>query len=708
MTSRLDHTGRVAPPRLLPSLLRAGSDLVLVLDPGGDLLPTDGRIWPLLGLDEPSGQHPLRFAELFPGVRQPVCPAPGCAAPTDFNPVQLQRPDGRRIWVLLKTVALPPPDRGQHLLLIQEPSTIRRIVDRLDYVEDHDPATGLLSRNRGRQELRQLLATGMPGCSLLISVQGNVPLPRATLERGLLLLVEGCRAVPGLEPVIARHDQNELLVLSLHPQALPSEAAVQALKASLTERLTTALRAEIPRGGAGLSVETGFARWDNLGHGATAILEALRLDQGSGPGGETSGGTADHRELVRALEAGEMVFHIEPQVRAWDGAITGGELLIRWQHPDRGLIFPGAFIEGLEAPRCADAFLRWSVDTAVAVARQLRASLGSWFPLSLNIPGSAFGPRLLRLLQERAQAAGLPPQMLELEITERLIAEDAAQSLACLQGLHAAGFRIAVDDFGTGYSSLSYIRNVPLDRLKVDRAFVLGIAESEEDRLITTAIISLSRVLDIGVVVEGVETAEQAQILRDLGAETYQGYLFGRAMPVADFAELVGRGQPSVVASGATTGEDPIDFDTLQRERLRQLETVVWKRSFSTDLVSVDDEHRALINLLNSLSNTMREASTNLDVAIALDHLARETHSHFQHEEQVMANIGYDRLAIHRSCHADLLAEFGRRRDSLVQQFRQGEFEALIAYLKVWLLQHLVSEDTRLHRFLNRSGGQPA
>ena len=668
----------------VPALLRASTEVVAILGGDGVLIPSDGRLWELLGLAEGSEPGPLRFERFFPDVTIRTA-EPGRS---DFVPVQLRRADGMRSWVLLKSVPLPPPRDGQHLLLIQEPSAVRRIVDRLDFVEDFDPATGLFSRNRGHQQLKQLIASGTPGCCVLITLNAppSAPLTRTALEVLLQTVVAACQQEPGLEPTVARNAEAELLLLSLSPQLLATPEAVQAFKA----RIAAAVAREQP----GVPVTTGVSNWDSDAPSATAVLDAVRLDQGNGDGAKrASHAESTHQELLRAMAAGEMVFHIEPQVRASDGEPSGGELLLRWHHPQRGTISPGAFIEQLEHPSCSSTFINWSIDTALQTLTALRERLGEWFPLSLNLSGSAFREDLPSLLSERASRAGVPPAMLELEITERLIAEQAEEASTCLRDLRAAGFRIAVDDFGTGYSSLAYIRDFPLDRLKVDRSFVMGIAESEEDRLITTAIISLSHVLDLSVVVEGVESSEQAQILRELGAETLQGYLFSHPLPLDAFVDLLQEHRQH------RADADLQSLGDLQQQRE---EPVVWKRSFSTDLVSVDEQHRHLIDLLNQLTSTLREAPDTLDIALALQNLGRETSQHFSHEEQVMANISYDRLELHRQKHQALLAEFSERSTALVEQARLGEIEDLIAYLKFWLLHHLMSEDTRLHRFLNQ------
>lgn len=246
-------------------------------------------------------------------------------------------------------MALPPPDRGQHLLLIQEPSALRRIVDRLNFVENFDPATGLFSGNRGQQQLKQLVASGTSGCCLLITLnpaQAN-RLTRPGIDSLLQRIVAVCQAVPGLEPTVARNGEAELLVLSLHPERLATAQTVQELKAAIAAAVA-AQQAEV-------QVQTGFCHWSSEAPSATAILEEALSDQLGGDGGDGGDQRARHaanrQALLQAIEAGQLVFHIEPQVRASDGVLQGGELLVRWQHPEQGMVLPGQFIHHLEQPK---------------------------------------------------------------------------------------------------------------------------------------------------------------------------------------------------------------------------------------------------------------------------------------------------------------------------------------------------------------------
>ncbi|MFT3813362.1 MAG: EAL domain-containing protein [Acidovorax sp.] len=241
--------------------------------------------------------------------------------------------------------------------------------------------------------------------------------------------------------------------------------------------------------------------------------------------------------LTRAIDAGELALYLQPIVDMHDGRIAGAEALVRWLHPERGLLAPGAFLHLLEDH--ADMHLRfgtWVVDTALGLAGSLMQS-GLHLPISVNIaPEHLHQPGFAQWMRQRlALHPGVPPARLSLELTESAAlydTEHAARELAELRGL---GMGIAFDDFGTGYSSLAYLRHLPLDQLKIDRSFVNGMGQDTNDRAIVQGVIGLAQSFGCGIVAEGVETAAQGRMLLGMGCRLGQGYGIARPMPAADF-----------------------------------------------------------------------------------------------------------------------------------------------------------------------------
>jgi diguanylate cyclase (GGDEF)-like protein len=244
--------------------------------------------------------------------------------------------------------------------------------------------------------------------------------------------------------------------------------------------------------------------------------------------------------LRRAIERHEFVVHYQTQVDARDGRIIGLEALIRWKHPDLGLIQPGQFIPLAEQTGLIQALDEWVLAQTCAQGSRWQAAGLPDLRLSVNLSGHQFRrPELARRIAEVAAAAGVDPRRVELEITESVIMQDAVQATNILNELKSHGFRIAVDDFGTGYSSLSYLRRFRIDSLKIDRSFVRDIISNPDDAAIVSAIVTLARTLKIDVVAEGVENALQREFLRDQGCALMQGYLFSRPLPAEEVERLV-------------------------------------------------------------------------------------------------------------------------------------------------------------------------
>ena len=240
------------------------------------------------------------------------------------------------------------------------------------------------------------------------------------------------------------------------------------------------------------------------------------------------------RELRLALERDQLSLDYQPIVRIDDGTMAGLEALLRWRHPRLGQVPPAEFVPLLEETGFIREVGGWVLSRACAKLAQWRAQRGD-LRISVNLSSRqiALGLSAAEVLKT-IDSAGLPPDAVTLEITEGLMLEGSAKVRSWLEDVHTAGVGLAVDDFGTGYSSLGYLKRFPMDRLKIDRSFVLGLPDSREDALLVRAIHSMATSLDLKVVAEGIETAEQAGFLADLGCELGQGFLYSR--PVAEDA----------------------------------------------------------------------------------------------------------------------------------------------------------------------------
>ena len=243
--------------------------------------------------------------------------------------------------------------------------------------------------------------------------------------------------------------------------------------------------------------------------------------------------------LRLALERGEFGLVYQPQFDVAAGRIKSVEALIRWLHPERGVIEPAEFIPLAEENGLIIPIGQWVLHAACAdAARWQRA--GHDLRVAVNLSPLQFkDPNLIQTVLGALAQTALPPELLELEITEGAVMEDSGATLATLGALRDAGVQVALDDFGTGYSCMSYLKRMPLNNLKVDRSFVKGLPHDEENFAIVRAILSLAKSLGFSVTAEGVETSEQSQVLRNLACDTLQGYYFSRPVPAAEISALL-------------------------------------------------------------------------------------------------------------------------------------------------------------------------
>lgn|GEM_PF-1895361 len=244
--------------------------------------------------------------------------------------------------------------------------------------------------------------------------------------------------------------------------------------------------------------------------------------------------------LRNAIEQQQFILYFQPQIDISNGQVIGAEALIRWLHPEKGLLPPGAFIPCAEASGQITAIGEWVMREACRKCVQWR-ELGIEIPrIAINISGHQFnGTSLVTTLKDILNATGCPASALELEITESVLMDNPERSATMLEALQTLGADIAIDDFGTGYSSLSYLKRLPINKLKIDRSFIDELHLDGHDQAITRAIIALAQSLKLEVIAEGVENIEQLNRLRDLGCNQVQGYHFSRPLPETEFLAYV-------------------------------------------------------------------------------------------------------------------------------------------------------------------------
>lgn len=422
----------------------------------------------------------------------------------------------------------------------------------------HEWVTGLPNRRR----LEQAWGPGAPGPgngpaeTLLLVGLDRFQMVTGTFGHlvGDQLLVAVSRWIRGvLDPAAA---DTELYYLSpgvwlIRVRGLDPRA-VEGLAARLLELSRTPMALEEREVNTSCSIgvtrypEDGASIGELLSNGDAALRQAYRAGghcyrcYEPGMGDQDAQRLSTESALRKAIEHDELVLHYQPKVDAHTGAVVGAEVLVRWQR-EGVLVYPGAFIPIAEQSALILPVGQWILARACRQWAQWRRQGRPQRSLAVNVSAQQFHrPDFPQRVADVLAATGMPPGMLELEITEAAAAEDPEQVIATMKRLKSIGVTLAVDDFGTGYSALAYLKRFPIDVLKVDQSFVRDIETSAQDRAIIDTILALARDLGLTVVAEGVESEAQRGWLRARGCQILQGYLFSPPLPSAGYLRYLG------------------------------------------------------------------------------------------------------------------------------------------------------------------------
>jgi diguanylate cyclase (GGDEF)-like protein/PAS domain S-box-containing protein len=503
-----------------------------------------GQVAPLTSLAQ-AEESPTLFKRLLAGET--------------IRDLQLKRvrKDGRMIDVRFAGAPMYNPDGSVRGVVraYEDVTDRRRAEDQLQRVAHYDQLTGLPNRLSLQKQLGRLLSGSgpkEPTAIALFDLDGfkdvNDTLGHST---GDLLLIEGgarLSEVAGARGQVCRLGGDEfIVVIPGCGDPLEIGRVVEAALQRLAEPYVINDQILHIAGSAGAAIApTDGASVDELIANADLALYQAKAD-----GGRVcrfympvmrAQAQARHSlgvELRRAHDAKEFELYYQPQIRLSDEAVVGAEALLRWRHPERGILAPGAFIDTLAASSIAPAVSRWIVETACAATAKWRAEGLALGRIGVNLfPNQLGDEALLADIDQVLQATGLPAQTLELEITEN-VALNFEDDAEVLQKLRDKGLMLAFDDFGTGYASLSYLTRFPLARIKIDRSFVAKITDDAGDAAIVRSLIAMAHNLGLEVIAEGVETRAQAEFLLNERCQEAQGFLFGRPLPAAEFEALL-------------------------------------------------------------------------------------------------------------------------------------------------------------------------
>ncbi len=479
---------------------------------------------------------------------QPGPSPPGCSV-MEFEG---RRKDGELFAVEACFSGWQGTDGIQYGAILRDISVRKREAERIKFLAEHDPLTGLANRNTLQAGLDAMISrldneTGSVAV-LVLGLDGfqqiNDLLGHACGDLVLCAVSDRLIAVIGSNGIVARLSGDEFAIAI-------SAADRSETVANLSERIALAFNMPLMAGtrqhrvkvtvGASVYPAGGRTTDELLSNAHLALCRAKATRRGryvifeNAIREELQLRLTLEAALTLAVERNEFELFYQPQVRLTDGALIGAEALIRWRHPTRGLVSPAEFMPVVNTSSISERIAGWVMDTACRQAR-LWELAGHNIRVGINLSPSQFESSDLAIsVAEMLKMTGLSPALLELEVTEDILLQDEEQVLGTFKRIRELGVRVVFDDFGTGFGGLSYLKKFSLDGLKIDRSFVLELLVDCNDAAIVGSTVSLGKQLGMSVIAEGIENRATADLLLSMGCEEGQGYFFGRPMPATSF-----------------------------------------------------------------------------------------------------------------------------------------------------------------------------
>ncbi|HEY5930824.1 MAG TPA: EAL domain-containing protein [Burkholderiales bacterium] len=553
------------------SLFRNSIDAILVLRPDGAILAANGEACRMLEYSE-AELRKLGRERIFDAADTRVQGltdelARNGSARGEFR---LKRKDGSQVPVELSAATFK--DRAGQLcssMIIRDITERRRAEEHIEYLAYHDELTGIPNRAHFQREFDHAVAVSQRyglSCALMLVDLDRFKYINDTIghqagDQLLKQMAARLRACLRDSDIIARLGGDEFVIL------MQDAANMEAVTAVADKILEVASRPLIIEDQEFLvTASIGISTHPQDGNDLQTLLKssdlAMYRAKEAGKNGyryfapEMNVHSRQRMEIESALrgalERKEFALHFQPKIRLSTRTIAGMEALIRWHHPERGLLGPGDFIAIAEETGLIVEIGDWVMEEACRHAQAMREAGHRNLRVAVNLSArQLFDDELARRVADILDHTGFPAENLELEITESMVMQDAEQAINLLTALHGTGVRIAIDDFGTGYSSLAYLKRFPIDCVKIDRSFIRDLPGNSDDIAMTRSIIAMAHNMKLEIVAEGVETVQQLEFLQAYGCDEIQGFLFSEPLPADAMARYLGQDNNEKVSPGA-------------------------------------------------------------------------------------------------------------------------------------------------------------
>ena len=549
------------------AVFEATAEAIVITDARGLIVNINTAFSRITGYaeDEVIGLDPETLLQISPGPERYACCLQSGKADFWHGEVRCYRKTGEPFpaW---QSVSMVRNDDGELMNFVTAFSDVTAIYEaqkKLHHLAHHDSLTGLPNRLLFEDRLQNAIvqaARSEQRCLLLfLDLDGfkiiNDTLGHAFGDELLRCIGDRLKSVLRSSDTVARLGGDEFVILA--GSANPEYTSQLAQKILNQLQMPTRVMGELLT----VTASLGIAMFPDNGTDSQQLMRAADMAMYTAKAAgrnryhffsENMSVQAHERMdveqgLRRALETESLIVHYQPRVDLDRRRIVGVEALVRWMHPERGMIHPGDFIAIAEQSDIIEQLGRWVLQRTcremLGLVKATNAMADGNFHVAVNVSvRQFFRDDFVGIVKSVLEETGFPAAALELEITESVL-QTTEQSLNILKDLDAIGVAVSIDDFGTGYSSLSVLRDLPIKRVKIDRSFIVDLPASENQRAVVEAIVTLSTAMHMSITVEGIERVEQADMLQQLGCQEGQGYFFARPLPLAELLQLVQQGE---------------------------------------------------------------------------------------------------------------------------------------------------------------------